>query len=67
MTHTLKQKKRSHTEFETGKDIPTQIRMAQAARVSYLLVRKYSRSKALSRHASGGATGHVVTAFPTMD
>ena len=58
MTHTLKQKKGVVLSLKQGNIFPHKaIRMAQAVRVSYLLVRKCSRSKALSGQAWGGATG----------
>lgn len=54
--------------MKQGKIFPHKAtRMAQAVRVSYLLIRKCSRFKALSGQAWGGETDHAVTVFPTMD
>ena len=67
MGHRLKKKKRVTLSLKHGKVFPHKaIRMAQAVRVSYLLIRKCSRFKALSGQAWGGRH-HAVTVFPTMD
>lgn len=63
MMHTLKQKKGVTLSLKQEKISPHKvISIAQPVRASYLLVRKCSRSKALSGQAQGG-----VAAFPTMD
>ena len=68
MIHRLKKKKGVTLSLKQGKIFPHKaITMAQAVKVSYLLVRKCSRFKALSGQAWGGETDHAVTVFPTMD